>query len=489
MKMENRRFVSPLAIVLVIALAAILSINAILFYTIFRLNEEISLISREIVELQKSYTNLSLQILSSLYDEYGGATYLHGDATGFFHVEKIDGKFWLIDPEGNLFISKGVNHVDYWGDYSPSLGYSPYNKYVSEKYGSADKWAEEAVSRLKKWGFNTIGAWSSRETYDKGMPYTVILNIALEAGASWLTGNVADYFSREFKEAAEKIAMEECAPRREDKYLIGYFIDNELRWAADWRSSNDLFDDYMLLPPEAEGKKALVNFLREKYGEISSLNRAWGTSFSSFDDLLLEKHAPKTLAAEADRRGFLRIIAEQYFKLTYNIIKKYDPNHLILGCRFAYKPPDEVLYGCIGYTDVISVNCYTNPYSDDLESRIIDLKEIHRLTSLPIMITEFSFKAMDSGLPNSKGAGVPVKTQAERAKYYEEYVKAMMKQPFIIGYHWFQYSDQPLEGRFDGENSNFGLVTIQDEPWETLIQKATIVNLNAELTHLRGEEG
>lgn len=431
---------------------------------------------------------MSLQILSLLCDDYGGATYLHGNATGFFHLEKIYGKFWLVDPEGNLFISKGVNHVDYWGDDSPSLGYSPYNRYVSEKYDSADKWAREAVSRLRNWGFNTIGAWSSRETYNKGMPYTIILNMALKAGASWLTGNVADYFSRVFEEAAEKIAREECAPRLEDKYLIGYFIDNELRWAADWRSSNELFDDYMLLPPESEGKKALVKFLREKYGEISSLNRARGTIFSSFDDLLLERQAPKTSAVDADRRGFLRIIAEQYFKFTYNIIKKYDPNHLILGCRFAYKPPNEVLYGCVGYTDVVSVNCYTNPYSNDLELRIMDLKEILKITCLPIMITEFSFKAMDSGLPNSKGAGVPVKTQTERAKYYEEYVKAMIKQPFIIGYHWFQYSDQPYEGRFDGENSNFGLVTIRDEPWETLLQKATVVNLEAELTHLKGEE-
>ncbi len=474
--------------ILIIILIAIISLNATLLYTIFRLSEEISLMYNEITKIQKSYADLSLQILSSLYDDYGGVTYLHGNATGFFHVEKIYGKFWLVDPEGNLFISKGVNHVDYWGDYSPPLGYSPYNRYVSGKYGSADNWAEEAVSRLRRWGFNTVGAWSSRETYDKGMPYTIILNIAINAGASWLTGNVADYFSREFEAAAEKIAREECAPRREDRHLIGYFIDNELRWAADWRSSNELFDDYMLLPPEAEGKKALVKFLREKYGEISSLNRVWGTRFSSFDDLLLEREAPKTSAVDIDRRGFLKIIAEQYFKLTYNVIKKYDPNHLVLGCRFAYKPPNEVLYGCIGYTDVVSVNCYTNPYSSDLELRIMDLKEIYRITCLPIMITEFSFKAMDSGLPNSKGAGVPVKTQAERAKYYEEYVKAMIKQPFIIGYHWFQYSDQPYEGRFDGENSNFGLVTIRDEPWETLVQKATIVNLDAELAHLKGEE-
>jgi agarase len=413
---------------------------------------------------------------------------LSSRATGFFRVEKIGGRFWFIDPEGNLFLSKGVNHVNYLGDYAPSLGYSPYNRYVMEKYGSVEKWVKETIARLRSWGFNTIGAWSSEETFCEEMPYTIILDIALKAGANWQSGMIADYFSKKFERVAEDIASKICTPRRNDKYLLGYFTDNELRWAPDWRSKKDLFDDYMLLPPEAEGKNALVNFLREKYGEVRLLNEAWGSSFSSFDEILSTTCVPKTPGVEADRSGFLKQIARRYFKVTYDAIKKYDPNHLVLGCRFAYKPPDEVLEGCVGYVDVISINCYTNPYSNDLTMRLADFKRIHDVTGLPIMITEFSFKAMDSGLPNTKGAGIPVKTQSERAKYYEEYVEAIIKQPFIIGYHWFQYFDQPYEGRFDGENSNYGLVTIRDEPWEILIRKATSVNLKAEALHLNPKE-
>ncbi|MBS7612797.1 beta-galactosidase [Candidatus Bathyarchaeota archaeon] len=417
-----------------------------------------------------------------------GVNRLLGRATGFFHVEKIDGKFWFIDPEGNLFISKGVNHVNYLGDYAPSLGYSPYNRHIMEKYGSVDRWVKETISRLKRWGFNTIGAWSSGETYSEEMPYTIILDMALKAGANWQSGIITDYFSKKFEQAAEDVASRVCASRRNDKYLLGYFTDNELRWTPDWRSKKDLFDDYMLLPPEAEGKKALVNFLKENYGEISLLNKAWGSSFSSFDEILSATYVPKTPATEVDMLGFLRQIARRYFKVTYDAIKKYDPNHLVLGCRFAYKPPDEVLEGCIGYVDVISINCYPNPYSNELAMRLADFKRIHSITGLPIMITEFSFKAIDSGLPNTRGASVPVKTQFERAKYYEEFVEAIMKQPFIVGYHWFQYFDQPYEGRFDGENSNYGLVTIRDEPWEVLTQKMAAVNLNVEVLHLSSEE-
>lgn len=474
-------------ILILIVFSLIITINVGLVYLVIRLKEEITLLREEVLKTKNLYETLAHITLFVNYNNYGGFRGLRAQATGFFHIERIYGKFWLVDPEGNLFISKGVNHVNFWSDYAPSLGYSPYNRHVSEKYGSVDRWAEETVARLRTWGFNTIGAWSSEETFNKGMPYTIILNMALEAGADWQTGKIVDYFSKKFEEIVEEIASKVCSPRRDDRYLIGYFTDNELRWTADWRSSNELFDDYMLLPPEAEGKKVLINFLRERYGEISSLNEAWGEDFSSFDELLSATSAPKTPSANSDRMAFLKLVSEQYFRVTYNAIKKYDPNHLVLGCRFAYKPPDEVLQACIGYVDVISINCYTNPYSNDLELRVRDLQRIHEITGLPIMITEFSFKAMDSGLPNTKGAGTPVKTQMERAEYYEEYVKTMIKQPFIIGYHWFQYADQPREGRFDGENSNFGLVTIWDEPWEILVQKATTVNFEVEIIHLRGE--
>ena len=470
----------------IIVTVLVISLDAFLIYSIIQLRDQLSALSTRIAELEKSYDALKAFILNSSYDEFGGFVLLKGRRTGFFHIEKIEGEFWIVDPEGNLFVSKGVNHVSYWADYAPTLGYNPYNTAVSGKYGSADAWAEETVKRLLGWGFNTIGAWSSEETFTKKMPYTVILNIAIEAGANWLSGNVTDYFSETFVKVADQVAQKTCALRKDDRYLVGYFTDNELRWTADWRSQKELFDDYMALPPEAEGKKALVEFLNKKYGTISSLNKAWETGFSSFEEVLTVKEAPKNNAADADRLGFLEVIAREYFQVCYDAIRRYDPNHLILGCRYAFKPPDEALIGCIGYVDVVSMSCYTNPYSDDLNRVLANLERIHNVTGLPVMASEFSFKAMDSGLPNTRGAGVPVKTQSERAKYYEEFVKALVRKPFVVGYHWFEHADEPAEGRFDGENSNYGLVNIRDEPWSILVARAVAVNLQVETVHSGG---
>ncbi|GAF99024.1 unnamed protein product, partial [marine sediment metagenome] len=104
------------------------------------------------------------------------------------------------------------------------------------------------------------------------------------------------------------------------------------------------------------------------------------------------------------------------------------------------------------------------------------LREIHRVTGLPVMVTEFSFRARDSGPPNTRGAGIVVDTQEERATHFERYVGELMELPMVVGYHWFEHSDQPAEGRFDGEDSNYGVVDIRDEPYTALVEVMERVN-------------
>ena len=102
------------------------------------------------------------------------------------------------------------------------------------------------------------------------------------------------------------------------------------------------------------------------------------------------------------------------------------------------------------------------------------------------MITEFSFKAMDSGLPNTKGAAKPVATQQDRADGFAAYVQTLAELPSCVGFHWFQYRDQPKEGRrLDGENSNYGVVKLDFTPWEVLTKRMTEVNATLEQRRAR----
>ena len=122
------------------------------------------------------------------------------------------------------------------------------------------------------------------------------------------------------------------------------------------------------------------------------------------------------------------------------------------------------------HTDIVAVNDY------DRNAPVARLAAVSKLTGRPVMVTEFSFKAADSGLPNTNGAGEPVATQKDRADLWQAFITDLTRMPECVGWHWFEHCDEPKEGRFDGENSNYGLVRIDDTPWETLTERMKAVN-------------
>ena len=165
--------------------------------------------------------------------------------------------------------------------------------------------------------------------------------------------------------------------------------------------------------------------------------------------------------------------------MTSEAIRRHDPNHLVLGCRFAGYAGDSAMRAVGRHFDVISYHAYS------ANAPVERLEQVARLTGKPVMITEFSFKAMDSGLPNTKGAAKPVATQQDRGEGFARYVEALAALPFCVGFHWFEYRDEPMEGRFDGENSNYGLVKIDFTPWDVLTARMQEVNLGIERLHAK----
>lgn len=369
------------------------------------------------------------------------------EATGFFYVAQREGRYWLVTPEGNRFYSIGVNHINPNGYVDQTDNTNPYAAAVSENYDSHEHWAEATLGRLESWGFNTVGAWSQYNLFQNSMAFTIILNMS---GANWETGEVPDYFSEAFEERCQTVAAEQVAPQSENPLLIGWFIDNELRWGKDWRSANkSLLDDYLEFPEGAPGREVAESY-------------------------------------RTDEEGFLLVLASRYFEVTTRAIREQDSNHMILGIRSVnIITPPQIVQAAAPWLDVYSVNNYTfdSLVYDAVEafgpSVSIDnqLLEYHELTGLPLMITEFSFRADDSGLPNYWPPIYPdLDTQTDRADAYEEYVTTCFETPYIIGHHWFEYFDDPPGGRFDGEDSNFGIVDNNDNPWEILTDRMTQVN-------------
>ena len=89
--------------------------------------------------------------------------------------------------------------------------------------------------------------------------------------------------------------------------------------------------------------------------------------------------------------------------------------------------------------------------------------------------------------PNRPAAGrsllnrfLPTNDQHERAAIYTDYVKSVLKNPALVGCHWFQYVDEPLTGRaYDGENYNIGFLTVTDTPYPELVAAARAIHRQA----------
>ena len=271
-----------------------------------------------------------------------------------------------------------------------------------------------------------------------------------------------------------------------DRCHDGYFLDNELRWGPDWRSNEELLATYLNFAETAPGRAAAFAFLKNRHGDIAKLNAVWGTAFASWDAMTrtakftqpfhrtrMDKgsDAARQAAGEGflqDCDDFLRQCAERYFRITAEAIKAHDPNHLNLGARFPFMPGRAVVEEAVKRVNVLSIG----GYGEDPTARLRELDGF----DVPILIGEFSFRAKDSGLPNTQGAGPLLGTQTDRANAYERYVNAALADPRVVGIHWYCWADEPREGRADGENSNFGLVNIHDEPYEVLVKKMTEVN-------------
>lgn len=165
---------------------------------------------------------------------WGGIVAERVRASGYFRVEQIDGVWWFVDPDGGLFLSKGVDAVNFDHDCIQNTNRFPYREACQQKYGSRDAWRAAAAERLRSWGFNSLGTWSDDKVANAGsapLAVTAIVDIAGSYCSQQLGWPSGDAFHPDFEIFARKRASDVCGPHRSDAGFIGWFTDNELRWA------------------------------------------------------------------------------------------------------------------------------------------------------------------------------------------------------------------------------------------------------------------
>jgi hypothetical protein len=383
------------------------------------------------------------------YCRYGGFQETKAKATGFFRVEKIEGRWWFVDPDGHLFLSMGADSIGYssatptqgrealFAQLPPAdlssgrgggrFGASFYTWNLVRRYGMdfSDKWVDTTLRRMSAWGFNTVGNWSDpRLAAAHRMPYVFTSRgWGIESGPM----GIADVYAPDFAQTVERAAAGQCDSRKDDPWLLGYFLGNEPPWPG----------------REATAAEAILG------GPDRPL-----------------QHELKAFLAAGDtperRQAFLVQTYEKFVAAVSAAIRKHDPNHLNLGLRFGSTTPPEIVRASRTF-DVYSLNSY------QVTPNPSELAKVKGLIDRPMLIGEFHFgvpgRGMTPGLRQTP-------SQVERGEAYRYYVENALADPAIVGTHWFEWIDEPNTGRFDGENYNIGFLDVTDRPYRELVDAA-----------------
>ncbi|MEO1013410.1 MAG: agarase [Bacteroidota bacterium] len=302
---------------------------------------------------------------------------------GFFKIDFRKDHWWLITPEGKPFFTIGLNHID-----PASLRY-PENIHIwRDKYqGSTTKWLRESVAKnLKDWGFNTLG-WEQEVTVRQwehsrsftfeeykalNMPYCHMLPFTESHQWEQHTRHF-NFNNPEWEEWCDYIARAHCAEMSEDPNLIGYFYSDCPTWihqrpANQWRGP--IFDPELL--KTKTGKKELSN------------------------------------------------LARRYYKTTYEAIRRYDKNHLILGDRYEANAPIafEVIEAALPYVDVLSFQDFRDP--------ITHLDFWHKKTGKPVLLADAA---------KVKWLTEPGEFTRNNGQWYADVLAQLFKNPGCIGFH------------------------------------------------------
>jgi hypothetical protein len=403
---------------------------------------------------------------------------LRGNA-GYWRIGKdAAGVWWFISPAGDAEFLNTVTTVQ------PSLKGRQRDaaEYVSRDWNPTardsekelERWAEATLVRVKDVGFKGLGAWSHPILHKYDVPMTRDLNVW-----TWLRERSVKLYSPDWATQVEETIKTQVEPLRDNRHLVGYYTDNELDWSDAAVGPGVYFDGLTATDPN---RAMVLKVIRATWPSVDAFNADWKSSLTQWSELDQWQTLPRDPSAAYAKLGsaWLTNLATDYFRITSELVRKHDPNHLLLGVRFRGYLVPEVVAAARDFTDAQSINYYV---ADAMLDKGMFAKA-YELSGQPLIVTEYSFHALDgrSGNRNTVGFPAQVLDQQARGEAYKLFTTRASRVPYVIGADWFQWMDEPPSGRRDdGEDANFGVVDVDDRPYEALASaiKATTPLLNA----------
>jgi len=303
---------------------------------------------------------------------------------------KIDGRHWLVSPNGKPFFAHGITHA---GSRLANLDFQKF------------------LEACKELGFNAYG-YGCPQPLRKDMPYVASWNHLVPI--SYYRGKNAvkfvDVFDPKEEARLEAGVKAYCLINaKTSRNVIGYCWTDLGSWPLENPSGKNWVDFIRNLPKDAAGRKAYQRFLETREGNVGKVSD----------------------------QAFLRLIAREYFRIIGEAQRKHAPRHLIFGDRFSFNTLEpDVMKEMLPYVDAIAIQ---PPFHGQFPKEKFD--EIHQLTEKPIIICDFAIRFKDG--EKDIRSWKPAADSVAAGKAYAEYARAALKTDYVVGVFWCNPVDTP----------------------------------------------
>ena len=421
------------------------------------------------------------------FDKYGGTTVIKGHATGFFHVEKIDGRSWFITPDGNAFFAVALSHL-----FSGESDLACKNVYD----GDADAWMKDSFAKARAMGFNcALGSATSPERNLNGFvdvkkaealfreanfPFAVGV-ILLKHPWEFVDGEtLPDIFHPDYEQLIAGRAADVCSRYKDDPLCMGYYYG-----FGAFNKADQWVNHHFALPSGSPGREVLSELLIKRYARnVKKFNDVYGCQLKDIGEIKTSFNV--TFEKEYERRNYPRVresLNEQkladfeaivshmcvtLYRMGHESIRRWDQNHLILGSFIKEW--------------ALSVDSWKKaaPYVDMIApqhvNEFISVNKISEATGLPIIFSDeyFGFHYPDYKTRTGNVHAGLVSHDA-RGEVYRANLSRHFKDPQVIGVTFCACMFDQGGNTLAKKNQN-GFYTLDGQPRTKLIDMVTRTN-------------
>lgn len=370
---------------------------------------------------------------------------------GRFRLERWRGAWWFVTPEGHPFIAVGLAHAN------RCVNSTVPGDTLRERFGdNVEAYIADRAEWMRRAGFNAF-SYTTPEHANVEVPW--VATLPLMPGFINLGPRAFDPFDPKWRREVEEIVGRELPALLRDPRVIGVSLAYPVMasphvvprwmWARLDREPTNLLRELKALPPDASGKQAYVNYLRERYRTVEDYARARGlqgrvNDFSALNALDLGAgESPWKLHAD-DAEFYTRFWSEAVGHAVA-AIRRYSSSVLIFSPRvigwrtFPDAWLEAWLRGVGDQVDAFAPELYGNePYREIIT-------HIGRVTGRPSFIAdgmrpcEFNYRT---------GADV----DRDEAMRYREMFESLLGSPWFLGGTVCEYRPRIPEFSWYAEN-------------------------------------